>query len=89
MMLTLTDAATEHIANLLDETDTPDDTAIRLVASEEGLAMVADNAKPEDTTFDHDGKTVLVMDQQVADALDGRTLDVAETDEGNKSLAIS
>jgi len=87
-MLTLTDAASEHLAKLLDESDVPDEAAVRLVVREEGVALAADQPKPEDTTFEHNGKTILVLDEQVAEALNDRTLDVEDTEQG-RALAIS
>jgi len=87
-MLTLTQAAGEHLSKLLDESDANDEAAVRLVAREQGLALAADQPRPEDTTFEHDGKTVLILDQQVAEALADRTLDVQDTENG-KALAIS
>jgi Fe-S cluster assembly iron-binding protein IscA len=87
-MLTLTEAAGEHLTQVLDNSKAPEQIAVRLVAGENGLAMAADQPKPEDTTFDHNGRTVLVLDQQVAQALDARTLDVEETDKG-RTLTLS
>jgi len=87
-MLTLTQAAGEHLSKLLDESDANDEAAVRLVAREQGLALAADQPRPEDTTFEHDGKTVLILDQQVAEALADRTLDVQDTENG-KALSIS
>jgi len=87
-MLTLTPQASEHLANLLNESDAPDEAAVRLVVREQGLALATDEPKPEDTTFDHDGKTVLVLDQQVAEALADRTIDVEDSAQG-KALSIS
>ncbi len=87
-MLTLTEAAGDQLTKILDDSNAPQEMAVRLVAGEKGLAMAADQPKPEDTTFDHNGRTVLVLDEQVAQVLDARTLDVEETDEG-RALTLS
>ncbi len=87
-MLNMTDAAGEHLVVLLDNANAPDEAAVRLVMSEGGLGMRADTAKPEDVTFEHDGRTVLLASKDVADALDGRTLDAVETENGT-GLTIS
>ena len=87
-MLTLTTEAGAHLAEMLTQAGAPDEAAVRLLVSDEGVALAADSPKPDDTTFEHDGRTVLVMEQSVADALSERTIDVRDTPEG-KSLAIS
>lgn len=81
-MLTVTDSAGDHLVGLLENANAPDDAAVRLVMAEGGLGMRADKPRPEDITFEHDGRTVLVAAQDVADALDGRTLDTTKTDKG-------
>lgn len=81
-MLTVTQDAKAHLANLLEHNNVPDGTAVRLVVAEQGLAMTTDSPGNEDATFDHEGRTVLVMENDIAEQLDGRTLDVEETDDG-------
>ena len=81
-MLTLTDSAGDHLIGLLEKANAPDDAAVRLVISDNGLAMRADRPQPDDVTFEHNGKTVLIAQREVADALDGRTLDTTETPDG-------
>jgi Fe-S cluster assembly iron-binding protein IscA len=81
-MLTLTDAASSHLAQLLDAASAPEDVAVRVVAEGPGLAMRMDNERPGDETHDHDGRTVLLLDGQVAGTLAERTLDVQQTGEG-------
>jgi Fe-S cluster assembly iron-binding protein IscA len=87
-MITLTDAASSHLATLLEESDVPEENAVRLVMGAEGLALATDEPGPEDTKFEHNGKTVLVLDAQVTEALGDRTLDVEDTENG-KALSIS
>jgi len=84
-MLTLTDGAGEHLAQML--TVASEGTAIRLVALGKDLKMQLDSVKPGDTTFDHKGGTVLVLDEQTAGFLAGKTLDVTDTD-GGPRLAL-
>ena len=83
-MLTVTDDAKVHLANLLEHNEVPDGTAVRLVVAEQGLAMTTDSPGDQDATFDHDGRTVLVMENEIAEQLDGRTLDVEQTDDGTE-----
>lgn len=75
-MLTVTDAASERLATILDEEGVPEDKAIRLVRNEEGLGMQPDSERPGDVSFAHDGRTVLVLDEQLSELLTEETLDV-------------
>jgi hypothetical protein len=88
-MLTVTEAAKAHLAQLLTETDTSDATAIRFVSEENRLVPTLDYASPGDTTFAHDGKIVLVLDTGVATVLANSTLDVRDTDNGPQLALIS
>lgn len=75
-MLTVTDDARAHFAKLLDGANVPDESVVRIVAQEQGLALAPDVARDGDETFDHDGKTVLVIQPELATHLEGMTLDV-------------
>ncbi len=81
-MLTVTEDARAHMAQMLAEAEVEDDTALRFVRTERGFAPELDNAGPGDTTFDHEGRTVLVLDEQVSELLTDRTLGLRDTDEG-------
>ena len=79
-MLNVTDAAGDHLSRLL--TDAPDGTAVRFVPQGSSLIPKIDEPQAEDETFDHDGRTVLILDQQIATLLNEKTLDVRETQQG-------
>lgn len=81
-MLTVTEPAADHLAKLLDEAEAPEGTAARFVASQEGLSLQVDSPRPEDQTIEHQGKTLLVLDAQVAELLGDKTLALEETEEG-------
>ena len=81
-MLTLTDAAAVHLTELLTAAEAPDDVAVRCVRSEEGLALQMDSERPGDDTFAHEGRTVLLLDSDVSEALTDRTLDVEDSVDG-------
>ncbi len=87
-MLTMTESAGEHLVSMLDGAKAPDEAAVRLVMAEGGLGMRADKAKDDDVTFEHDGRTVLVVAPDVAAALEDRTLDAVDTEKG-KGLTLS
>jgi Fe-S cluster assembly iron-binding protein IscA len=87
-MLTVTDNACAYLAEMLDNAGVPEGTAARVIINEEGLGLSPDTPNDDDATFDHDGRTVLVLQQQLAEQLDERTLDTVDTEEG-KGLALS
>lgn len=84
----VTEKAAEQLAAMLDQAGASGRVAVRISRGEEGWRMRLDRESPDDETFDHRGRTVLVLGQSVAEALADATLDVRETDEG-PSLVIS
>lgn len=88
-MLTVTDDALTHLASMLDNVEgAPDDAAIRLIAQPQGLGLAVDTPRDEDKTIEQDGKPVLLLDEQISTMLDGRTLDLQQTEQG-AALSIS
>ena len=87
-MLTLSYTASEYLDLLLGETNAPDDDAIRLVLEGDGFKLEYDTARPGDTTFDHEGIVVLVIDEQVSGILADMKLDVKVTGEESKLVLI-
>lgn len=83
-MMTLTEAAGEHLAEILGNSDVPESVAVRFVCKESEISLSLDNQKPGDATFEHQGKTVLLLDQHAAEYLDGATVDTEHTDAGAK-----
>ena len=81
-MLTVTDSALAQLANALGQIDDPkpEDACFRIVAKEEGkLTLTLDAPGPDDTEFDHDGTTVLVVSQEMRVRCEGRTLNSDDT----------
>ena len=74
-MLTITEAAGARLAEILDQRDAPDEIAVRLVYDGQNLAMQADSSRPGDETFEHEGRTVLVLDSELSRLLAEQTLD--------------
>jgi len=83
-MLTMTPEAGTYLSGILNERNCPEDVAIRFLCEGQGIAMRLDNAKPEDTSVEHEGRTVLLLDEQVANLLEGQTLDVEKSQEGER-----
>ena len=83
-MLTITEAAGAHMAEVL--ADTQEDFAIRFVLAGQNLEPQLDKPRSGDTTFDHNGRTVLILDEDVSQMLAERTLDMQETHEGPRLM---
>jgi hypothetical protein len=81
-MFTMTETAGEYLTTVLDNVNAADEAAIRLVLDGNTLAPKLDNARPGDATFDHEGRTVLVLDEQMTQVLTESMLDVRATEEG-------
>lgn len=82
-MLDVTPTACEAIHDMLEKGNAPEDVALRLSTQQGGsLGLTPDREAPSDTSFEHSGRTVLVVDEQLANDLDGRTLDATSTDAG-------
>jgi hypothetical protein len=82
-MFKVTDAATAFVADELDRLETPA-RVVRFCLATDGLHMRLSNAQSGDTQFVHQGRTVFVVDDDLAERLAGRTLDVKETADGVK-----
>jgi hypothetical protein len=78
-MLTVTEAAGAHLAQLLEQRNAPGDIAIRFVCEGQGIALRQDSERPGDTTFQHEGRTVLLLDAQVSELVAAQTLELEGT----------
>lgn len=81
-MLNLTQAAGGYLSKVLEEASASPETAVRLAVEGEGLQSTLDTVRPGDTTYNHEGRKVLLLDTQASRVLANRTLDVQPTDEG-------
>ena len=81
-MLTVTESASAHLAEMLDEANAPGGAAARFVNGPEGLSLAMDAKRDGDETFEHDGRTVLLVAQDVSELLTDKTLDMKETEQG-------
>ena len=87
-MFILTEAAGGYLTAVLDNANVSEETAIRFVLEGNALTPKLDNARPGDATFDHDGRTILVLDEQVSEVLADSTLDIQATEEGPKLILL-
>ena len=87
-MLNVTDEAKVYLKGLIDQNNVPEEATIRLTAGPQGLGLAPDKATEADTAYEHDGRTVLVVAEQISTQLDGKSLSVNETEQG-MALAIA
>ena len=83
-MLTVTLAAKELLARLLEEKNTPEGEAARLVFNRDNLTIDIDVPRTGDTTIDYEDRVILLLDEEAADILSDNTLDAMDTPEGPK-----
>ncbi len=83
-MFTVTEAVGAHLAKMLAEVETPENknVVIRISQGKDAFGLTFSQASPEDTTFPHEGVTVLAIDEELSQALANDTLDVETTEKG-------
>ena len=79
-MFNVTEAARARLFELL--ADDPNDVAVRLVRRRGHSRLRRGNARPGDTVFEFDGRTVLLLKEGFAEKLRNRTLSLQETEKG-------
>ena len=79
-MLKVTQAASVYLSEILDHAQAPSEAAVRIVPKAEGSGLVTaiDHERAGDQHFDCDGRTVLVLDQEIATRLSEQTLDIGD-----------
>lgn len=88
-MFVMTESAGEYLCAVLDQAKAPEEAAIRLELDGDALISRLDRPRPGDTEFDHDGRRVLVMDARVSQLLEGSTLELRPTSEGEKLVLVN
>ena len=87
-MFTITYVAGDYLTELLDDANASEETAVRFVIEDNTLTPKLDTARLGDATFDHEGRTVLVLDTSVVQAVGDSTLDVHATDAGPQLVLL-
>jgi hypothetical protein len=64
---------------LLKQQRVAENIAVRFVYEGQAIALRKDSERPGDTTCQHEGRTVLVLDARIAELLAKDTLDLADT----------
>ena len=81
-MFSMTEAAGARLAGFLERDEAPEDAVLRLEREEGELTLRHGHAHPGDSTLAHEGRTVLVVHDELYQELADNTLDVEDTDEG-------
>ena len=82
-MMTVTYTAGEHLAYTLSEHQVRDDVVLRIKLTQDGVEIQPDKIRPGDETFDHNGKVVLVLDQQISQLFGNLSIDLMTDDDGS------
>ena len=86
-MLTVTESAKQLLKETLRESSDDPETSIRLSIKEEGqFGIVLDVESEGDQVVEYDGDKVLLVAPALATVLEGRTLDVQDTEEGPRLI---
>ena len=78
-VLTVTEAASAHLARMIKRQDGQEGMVVRFVCEGQGIKLRQDSERTGDTTFQHAGRTVLLLDAQVSELLAEDTLDLKGT----------
>ena len=83
-MLTPTDAALTYLEMLLREANAPENVSVRIeqIEGEAPAKVTIGQQDAGDKHFRFQGRTVLVLDKETADRLEGKALDVEKTSDG-------
>lgn len=81
-MLTVTKAARERLLSKLVSRSAGDDEAMRFTRRKGGWRLRLERACPDDTTVVHQGRSVLLLDDDVSKAMKSLTLDARPTENG-------
>lgn len=86
--MTITEAAAQHLAVVLDNARANDRTTVRLAPGERGWVIQLDQPDAGDRSYDHGGRTVLVVAADADEVLSTALLDVCETEGGDTMLVL-
>ena len=83
-MIELTEQAILALSLTLKASGGGEGQALRLKDTGENLALEVDTPSEQDHVVEHEGTTVLVFDQQVADRVGDVVIDVQQTAQGSQ-----
>ncbi len=88
-MIAVTDRAKLELKRLLSASVDHPQARLRLTAkSPDQLGLGVDIENPDDHCVEHEGATVLVVEKELGDKLEGITLDVDDTSQGPQLVIV-
>ena len=87
-MLTVTEAASIHLAKVLDNANASADAAVRFVAEDDTIKPTLDSIRSGDVRFEFAGKTILALDEQMSLTLSDTILDVDDDSDGTQLILL-
>ena len=81
-MIQVTERARETFKNTLEDLIERPGVMLRLACTDSGLGIFPDTLKDDDQIIEHDGRAVLLIDQEVSETLADTTIDVEEHADG-------
>lgn len=75
-MLTITKPALDQLSHRLERKRADEDMALRFTRREGGWTLRLDRESAGDTAFTHDGRKVLLLNEDVSKAMADMTLDI-------------
>lgn len=78
-MLAVTKPALERLSRNLTRRGVAEGMALRFARQDGRWTLLLDRESAEDTSFSHDGRTVLLLDEAVSEAMANMTLDAKKT----------
>ena len=84
-MITATEPAKQELKRILNANTDKPEACFRLTADEWGqLRLAIDMEKDGDQAIEHEGLKLILAEKELADTLQGITIDVEDTPEGTK-----
>jgi Fe-S cluster assembly iron-binding protein IscA len=88
-MIGVTERARQELKRILEANTDKPEACLRLTANDQGqLGLAIDVERQGDQAIEHDDSKVLLVEKDLADTLQGITIDVEDTPEGAR-LVIS
>jgi Fe-S cluster assembly iron-binding protein IscA len=83
-MINVTDKAAEVLHRSLEENEESDDDMFRIEMTDEGIGLALGAEREGDQLIQHDQRAVLAIEHDLAQALDGASIDAVETPDGTR-----
>jgi len=89
-MLEVTERARQELKKILTTNTDEPEACLRLTVNEQGqLGLAIDVERDGDQTVEHEDSKVLLVEKELADTLQGITIDVEDTPQGAKLVVSS